>query len=261
MRGWSFLWFVLPHVAIAASKEECLEAHGRGQDLRAQGQLRAAKQTFLACAQSSCPPLVQADCARFGEEIDRVLPTVSFGARDARGADLPNTTVWVDGAVVSSRLDDGRSYELEPGAHALRFVHDGKQTSLDVVLAQGEKGRFIAVTFKDDAARSTPAKGAREEGGSALPLVVAGVGLASAAVGGVLVGVGLKSVPAACSFGSRQCAAPAGDPSFDQASSAVNLANAGVAMIVAGGVTLIGGVVWYLLQPRARRVEAALLRF
>ena len=37
----------------AASKDECLEAHGRGQDLRDAGRLTSARQTFLACAQNT----------------------------------------------------------------------------------------------------------------------------------------------------------------------------------------------------------------
>src|ERR1700733_12585341 len=80
----------------ALSKDECLEAHGRGQDQRDSGRLTLARQTFLTCAQSACPALVQADCARFGEELDRVVPTVSFAARDTTGGDLPDAVVYVD---------------------------------------------------------------------------------------------------------------------------------------------------------------------
>jgi hypothetical protein len=125
----------------AASKDECLEAHGRGQDLRDAGHLTSARQTFLACAQSSCPAIIQADCARFSEDLDRLVPTVGFAARDPGGVDLPDTTVYVDDQLVTMRLDDGKSYDLDPGKHVVRFAHGGRETTVTVVLNQGEKGR------------------------------------------------------------------------------------------------------------------------
>src|SRR5215469_13220985 len=74
------------------TKEECLDAHSKGQDARESGQLSLARKLFLTCAQPSCPGLVQGDCARFSDELDKIQPTVSFAARDAGGADLPDTT-------------------------------------------------------------------------------------------------------------------------------------------------------------------------
>lgn len=249
-------------VANAASKEECIDAHSRGQDYREKGQLRMAKKSFLTCAQSSCPNLVQNDCARFGEEIDRMLPTVSFGARDGKGVDVPNTIVFVDGSQIGS--NDGKTYELDPGPHNIRFVKDGKETTLDVVLAQGEKGRFLAATFKDDASpasskplATTPVVVQDEPGKSAFPLVISGIGLAAVAVGSVLIGVGINGVPANCNFGTRECAAPINDPSFGKAQSSVNLANAGVGTVVAGGITAIGGLIWYIAQPKPHKNELA----
>ncbi len=65
------------------------------------------------------------------------MPSVTFSARDGSAADLPVTTVYVDDTLMTSRLDDGRTYELDPGKHTVRFVHEGKETSLKVVLNQG----------------------------------------------------------------------------------------------------------------------------
>src|SRR5437879_4237529 len=87
----------------ASSKDECIDAHGRGQDLREKGQLVRAKQLFLTCAQPMCPGLVQSDCSRFSEELGRIVPTVSFAARDAAAADLPMTTVYVDEVLFANR--------------------------------------------------------------------------------------------------------------------------------------------------------------
>jgi hypothetical protein len=244
----------------ASSREECLEAHGRGQDQRDSGRLTSAKQTFLSCAQSSCPPLVQADCARFGEELDRIVPTVSFAARDTLGGDLPDTIAYVDDQNVALRLDDGRSYDLDPGKHTIRFVHDGHETKVSIVLSQGEKGRNVIATFADGVvASSTPApqpavvKARRP----LAPLLVAGIGAAAAITGGVLVVVGVKDVPAACSIGTRECTAPPGDPSLDQAHRGVTLANFGIGVGVGGAALLAGGAIWYFAQPARPPVEAA----
>lgn len=252
-------------IAAAGAKEECLDAHGRGQDYREKGQLKSAKKAFLSCAQSQCPNIVQSDCARMGEEIDRMLPTASFGARDGRGADLPVTTVSIDGVQVATRLDDGKLYELDPGSHTIRFVHDGKDVTQSVVMTQGEKGRFIAATFRDDKddsaplTLSSPAPAKEESGRSVFPLVISGAGLVAGVVGGIMIGAGLAGIPSTCSYSSRDCAAPPGDPVFAKAQSGVNLANAGVAIGIGGVVMLAGGLVWYFLQPKSHRAEAGSL--
>ncbi len=267
--GLSTSVFLVPRVSAAGSREECVEAHGRAQDLREHGQLARARQTFLTCAQSSCPTVVQQDCARFSEELAQLVPTVSFSARDANAADLPSTMVYVDDALVATRLDDGRAYELDPGKHAIRYVHDGKETTLKVVLNQGERGRLLVATFFDrsvphaatpEAPEVTAATGARRP---LFPLVLAGIGAAAAVTGGVLFAVGSSSVPDACSVSTKECATAPNDPAIGKAESGVRLANTGLAVGIGGAVTLIGGLVWYLVQPAstpdARRARSRAL--
>src|ERR1700688_4967853 len=84
------------------TKEECLDAHSRGQDAKEQNKLSLARKLFLSCAQPACPSLVQGDCARFADDLSRVQPSVSFVARDSAGADLPDTTVYVDDMLVAT---------------------------------------------------------------------------------------------------------------------------------------------------------------
>jgi hypothetical protein len=252
-------WWLGAGECRAASKEECLEAHGRGQDLRDAGRLTTARQTFLACAQSSCPALIQADCARFSEELDRLVPSVSFAARDPGGDDLPDTAVYVDDQPVATRLDEGKSYDLDPGRHAVRFVHEGRETAVTLVLNQGEKGRSVVATFADGevAARSMPAVPPLtvQTKRSIAPLVVAGLGAATAVAGAVVLTVGIKDVPADCSIASRQCVAPPGDASLEQARRGVTLANVGLGIAGGGAALLVTSVVWYVLQPARPRVE------
>ncbi len=240
-----------PRMAWASPKDECIEAHGRGQDQREKGQLVRARQTFLSCAQSGCPNLIQGDCARFGEELSRLVPSVSFAARDARGGDLPGTTVYVDDTLVATRLDDGKSYDVDPGKHLVRFVHEDRETSLKLVLNQGERGRSVVATFADVnpaplVSREAPA--ASVPGRPVLPLFVAGVGAAAVVTGGVILALGLHEVPSSCSVSSKDCAAAPGDPAFASASHGVSLANVGVGVGIGGAAAMVGGLVWYFTQ-------------
>jgi hypothetical protein len=253
---------VVPATSFAGPRDECVDAHSRAQDLRERGQLAQARRTFLTCAQSSCPSVVQQDCARFSEELASLVPSVTFGARDANAADLPNTTVYVDDSIVATRLDDGKSYEIDPGKHVIRYVHDGRETTLRVVLNQGERGRLLVATFVD---RSRAAEQARREREtpelteppvaeskrSVVPLVFAGIGAAAAVTGGVLYGIGRGSVPDTCNVSTKECATTPNDPSLAKAESGVRLANTGLAIGISGAVTLLGGIVWYLVQPSA----------
>ena len=249
---------LVPATSAAGNREECVDAHSRAQDLRDRGQLAQARRTFLTCAQSSCPSVVQQDCARFSEELAQLVPSVTFGARDANAADLPATTVYVDDVILATRLDDGKSYELDPGKHIVRYVHDGKETTLRVVLNQGERGRLLVATFLDKSASAprrereapeTTEPPVAESKRSAFPLVIAGIGAAAAVTGGVLYALGTGSVPDACSTSTKECATPPNDPSIAKAESGVRLANTGLAIGISGAVVLVGGLVWYLVQP------------
>jgi len=46
-----------------------------------------------------------------------------------------------------------------------------------------------------------------------------------------------------------ECTAPPNDPSLAKAESGVRLANTGLAIGISGAVTLLGGLVWYFVQP------------
>lgn len=256
--------FFVAGVADAAppTKEECVDAHGRGQDLREKGQLARARATFLVCANPVCPSLVQSDCAHYGDDLDRLVPTVTFSARDGAGNDLPNTQVFVDDTQVASRLDEGKAFDIDPGKHVVRFVHDGKEVTLKVVVSQGEKARPFNAVFGDPkpqtAAGAGGAEGGKtepkepEEHRSALPLVVAGIGAAALGTGLALTFVGLGKVPDSCTISSHECAAPPGSPVFEDAKSGVGLANIGMVTSIAGGAVMIGGLVWYFVQPTTK---------
>lgn len=246
------LAFGAPLGASAAppTKDECLQAHSKGQDARDAAQLTQARTLFLVCAQNACPAIVQADCARLAEELDRLQPSVTFSARDG-AQDLPDTQVFVDATLVTSKLSDGRTYDVDPGPHKIRFVHEGRETIVSVVINQGEKARAIVAMFGGGAAPGSPASPSPAApppptpSRSATPLVFAAIGGAAAAAGAILVGVGFGKVPSTCSVSTNECAAPPNDPAFDKASSGVGMANVGFVVGGLGLATLVTSLIVY----------------
>ncbi|HWO20227.1 MAG TPA: hypothetical protein VNO30_15770 [Kofleriaceae bacterium] len=254
------------------SKEECLDAHSRGQDAKEQGKISMARKLFLMCAQPGCPSLVQGDCARFVDDLGRLQPTLSFVARDSNGQDLPDTVVYIDGLPVAARLDDGKVYDVDPGKHTIRFWRGrGRQEQvLTVIVGAGEKGRTISATFTPEGAsltKPTDVSGAAAktrplEPGPVHPIgakVLIGAGAALALGGAALAVVGVIRIPNNCSLGTHECAAPPGDPAFDKAKSAVTLANVGFIAAGVGVAAIAGGLVWYITgaqTPKERNTVA-----
>lgn len=246
-------------------KEQCVDAHSRGQDARDQGKLSLARKLFLTCAQASCPALVQRDCARFTDDLTRQQSSLSFVARDAQGADLPDTAVYVDDALVVTRLDDGKPHDVDPGTHTIRFTSNGAVQSVTVVVGTGEKGRVVAATFGTINVPSPKAAAATRAAAAATAVertvtvhprearyLIIGGGAATAA-GVVLAVLGVRKVPASCSISTSHCTAPPGDPVFGQAKSAMQLADAGIAVGGLGVAALTGGLVWYYAKARTER--------
>jgi hypothetical protein len=81
-----------------------------------------------------------------------------------------------------------------------------------------------------------------------VPLVIAGAGLVTAAVGAVIIAVGLGDVPDNCNYSDKECVAPPEDPVFDDAKSAAGTVNLGIGLAAAGGGVAGIGLVWYLVQ-------------
>jgi hypothetical protein len=242
-----------PAFADDLSKEACIDAHSRGQDAREQGKISLARKLFLSCAQSTCPALVQGDCARFADDLTRMQPTLSFVSRDGNGADLPDTTIYIDGVLTVTRLDDGKAHDVDPGPHTIKFIHDGKDQVQTIVVGAGEKGRSVSATFGDamvPAALGGAAKRKADSGPRvthpAGSKIVMGLGAAMVLGGGAVGIYGLTRVPDNCAISTHQCAAPPGDKSFSDASSAIGMSNIGWVISAVGVVAIAGGVAWYV---------------
>jgi hypothetical protein len=256
-----------PLAAADLSKEQCLDAHSRGQDAKEQNKLSLARKLFLTCAQSSCPQVVQSDCARFADDLGRLQPSVTFIARDGNGADLPDTTVYVDGELVLTRLD-GAQHDLDPGSHVVKFQSGGKEIVTTVVIGGGEKGRAVTATFGSPAPAASGERAAQEASAEPPKQITRTThsrasrlllwGGAALLAGGAAFGVlGVVEMPSSCSLSTHQCAAPPGDPVFGKASNAARMGDAGLALGITGLAAISAGLYWYLTSAHAQKEHVA----
>ncbi len=240
----------VPATARADQTDACIEASVRGQELRDQGKLVAAREKLLACGAPSCPQLLQKECAEWLAEVEARTPSIVLGAVDAEGRDTADVAVTLDGAPLLARLD-GQAQAIDPGAHRLRFEHAGSAAvEQQVILREGERRRALTVRFPPRASGTgTP----RAEAGapaapaaSAAPLGPARP-IAVAALGGVAVASGVTF--AVLGLGARSdrdhlraTCAPACDPAAVDAVRAKEIgANValGAAVLAAGAAAVL----------------------
>jgi hypothetical protein len=168
------------------TKDQCIEANVRGQDLRKNGKLSAAHEQLQLCSNASCPALVRDDCARRLDEVDKVQPTIVFVAKDASGNDVAAVAVAIDGRPLTARLD-GSELPVDPGEHVFTFTISGQPpVSRTLVLAAGQKDRREEVILGGGAPSPIP----RPSGGQRAHLVVTGADAATISIDGHVVATG-----------------------------------------------------------------------
>lgn len=263
---------LVPSLAFADDKEQCIAATSAAQDARAQGKLMSAREQLIACARDACPTVIRHDCAQWLGEVEASLPTVVLSARDASGHDVIDVKVSVDGQARATSLD-GKAMVIDPGAHTLSFVREGAPPfEQKVVIREGEKNRAINVELPGAAAAGTatastattqaptdggqappPGPDTTPHGKSALPvvgLVIAGVGVVGVGLGAVFGGV------AASKWSDAQTQCPAsrgcapGSTAYALRDDASSMATISTIAFVAGGVALAGGLTLFLVAPK-----------
>jgi hypothetical protein len=133
--------------AAEPSKQQCLDANAKAQELRRAGRLREARVQLALCTASSCPAVVRGDCGQWLTEVDAALPSIVFEAKDGDGGDLSAVKVTMDGAALIEKLD-GSPIAVDPGEHRFVFEASGKpRVEKRVVVSQGQKGRRERVTL------------------------------------------------------------------------------------------------------------------
>lgn len=181
--------------AYAGDREACVAAAEQAQELRDANKYRQAREQLLVCSRDVCPTVIKRDCASWLNQLEAVVPTVVFSAKQGT-RDLTDVQVSVDGVVLVKTLD-GTPLPMDPGPHTFRFTWQGESRAEKVIVAAGQKGRNIAASF--DVASSTqpvrpsepsePTTGTASKRGSLVPAIAAGsvglVGLVSFAAFGL----------------------------------------------------------------------------
>jgi len=130
-----------------AAAQACVDQHVLGQQLLKQTKLLEARATLINCSSASCPAIVVGDCSQWLREVEQRIPSLVVGATRPDGRDAVAVRTFVDGRLVSERLD-GRPIELDPGEHTLRFELAGAAPVEErVVLQDGHRGRRLAIRF------------------------------------------------------------------------------------------------------------------
>jgi hypothetical protein len=233
----------------AQTKAACLDATGKGQTLRDAHKLVEARDQFRVCAAASCPAVLQADCASFLAEVERLLPTVVPSAKSSAGDDLADVKVLVDGVLLRSKLS-GEAVAIDPGAHLFHFEgSDGKTADRQVIIREVEKGQPVAVVLVGAASAGSERAGTVTE--SKLPLGASWwrpLGYVASGVGVTGVGVGAVLGVMAMTGKSAHCAA---DGACSPGTSAAIKTESTMATVgwIAGGALVAAGAALVLWAP------------
>ncbi len=248
--------------AAADGRAACLDAASRGQSLRDAHELVEARDALRACAAASCPGVVQADCAGWLADVERVLPAVIVTAKDGSGVDLVDVTVTVDGQPFATKLA-GEAVPMDPGSHAFHFEAAAGSVDKQVVVVEGDKSQRVSVVLGSPRAEMpTPGPGPLPSGprpaGARRPWNTAGWILGGAGVVGLGVGVA-SGVLTLVNKGSAHCD---GSGACDPGASSGVKSTALVADIgfIAGGVLLASGAALLLFGPTVGQEPTARVR-
>jgi hypothetical protein len=241
-----------------------VDAYSKAQNLRNDKKLVEAKAALLTCAQSTCKDFIVKDCTDWLDQVRGQLPSVVAVASDGAGNALLNVKVTMDGAPFVDQIN-GRSIEVNPGPHTFKFTAaDGTTADKQVIVAEGEHDKKIAVTIGNVPAGATPAAGSGATGSAGaasgalneqrspwklVGLATAGVGLAGLAVGSIFGIVAMSKKSTASNDG---CLSNGHCPTHDGVSAlndAGGAASASTIFFVVGGVLTAGGVAVWALAP------------
>lgn len=174
-----------PRAAAADGTRTCVQAAHDGQRLRDAGKLGEAEEALVTCSAPTCPAVVRDYCVGWLADVRARQPSIVLGARDARGNDLYQVRVLLDGRELATRLD-GRAVAVDPGPHKLSFEARGRAPVRQfVVIREGEKGRTIVAVFADPVDRGRAPSPPRRRGPMLLAGGVAAAGFAGFAVFGL----------------------------------------------------------------------------
>ena len=237
------------------TKEACIAAFDDAQRARRAGQLRAARSELLTCSQQQCPAVVRADCAGVLRQVEAAQPTIVLKASDAKGNDLTDVSVELNGEKLASSLD-GRAMPVDPGTLSLVFRRPPwDPVKVDVVIAEAEKNRIVRATLGPPPAeprvvRAAPPAPRRSAAGWGVPGGLALVGV------GALVFAGVTRL----SLGERaddlraRCAPDCSQAERDRMSNDLVVTN--VVLGAGIGTLVLAAATWFILAPKSASPRA-----
>jgi hypothetical protein len=271
----ALLVFLASAPALAdVTKDQCIDANGKGQELRREGKLSAAREQLRLCANPTCPAMVRDDCTKRLDDLERAQPTIAFEVK-ASGADVSAVKVTMDGKPLAERLD-GTALPVDIGEHVFTFEVPGQPpVTRTLVLTEGEKGRRERITITGPPAPApvpqaapapapspetnapagpapvSSAAGPAPTGGMGtqriLGLVAGGVGVAGVGVGSVfgLMTLSQKSQQQSACASSTSCTSSGHAQALSDHSSGMTDGAIATAGFIAGGVLLVGGALLF----------------
>jgi hypothetical protein len=242
----------------------CGDAFDQSQVKRDAGKLLDARRLFRVCQAPSCSPTQQRLCSAWLTDVEKRISSLVLSAKDGSGADLVDVKVTMDGVQVATKLD-GRMIDVDPGMHSFVFeLGDGTRAETSAVADERSQGKLVAVTLQHPAVVPSPSQTAPPPGtptttieptlpdttphggGSAMKtagLVAGATGVAGLALGTVFGIEALSTKSSHCSNGLCD---------FGSASNAYSQATISTVGFVAGGALLAGGMMLFLVAPKAR---------
>lgn len=243
---------------------ECLSASEMSFKFDGEHKLRAERAQLLVCAAPSCPGDVRKECLRRVEDLNEAIPTVVFDVKDAAGNDIDAVEVWMDGELLSERLN-GSALAVDPGEHRFRFESPARAPfETRLLIRETEKARHQLISWPavgNERARadrnSHLARQTRLSHQRISAIVVGGVGLVGVGIGTAF-GLNAMSRRDAAEgvCPEQQCPTPAGVERWRDAHSSANIATAA---FVVGAVGLAGAaVLWFTDKSASNQVQVGL---
>jgi hypothetical protein len=247
------------------TKDQCVDANAKGQDLRRVDKLSAAREQFLHCALPSCPVLVRDDCTKRLDELESAQPSIVFDAKDGSGRDVSGVRVTVDGRPAAEKLD-GTALQVDPGEHVFVFAAaDQTPVTQSFVIKEGDKERrerivigaaALAMPPPSSEPASVQPTGGQESDHGMRSRRILGYGVGAIGVGGIAAGT-VFAVMAASEATQQQ--KDCGNPSCSAAGHmAANTDHStgemdrtiSIVSFAAGGALLVGGAILVITGGR-----------
>lgn len=249
--------------AAAATKAECISNFDLAQRSKREGHLKQAHDSALICSQSECPAVVRQDCGDILKTVDVAQPSIVVGAADAKGNDLTDVTVELDGKPILTTLD-GRAVNVDPGKLTLTIKRaPWDPVVVEIVIKEAEKNRTVHVTLGPPAPAAPPAAmkpspaelepaPQRSAVGYAVPGAFAAIGV------GALVFAGITRLGAGGDADDLKSSCGPVCPQSERDSLSGDLTRANIFLGVGIGSLVIAAASWFIFSPPAPQKRGAL---